>query len=183
MQSRVFLQKTVYICPICGKFESMDNECEHDFMPVEFVTSTGGTQIRQFCKKCFHKTSKSEPKEKYAGKNLPRRTFEDYDKFVTEFYKDDSTKYQDFIQSLMGDTGEPFKLRYQRYIDSPEWKALRENALKRDEYKCRICGAPAEEVHHLTYTHLEKEFIFELVSLCWNCHTEHYHPERTTKKP
>jgi hypothetical protein len=48
---------------------------------------------------------------------------------------------------------------YNRYLLTPEWKARR------------------AQVHHLTYAHVGREFLFELVALCEECH-ERLHADK-----
>jgi 5-methylcytosine-specific restriction endonuclease McrA len=60
---------------------------------------------------------------------------------------------------------------YADYLLTDKWKNLRRLALARDHNLCQGCREwPATQVHHLTYTHLGEEFLFELVSLCHFCH-------------
>ena len=60
---------------------------------------------------------------------------------------------------------------YRAYLDSAAWQAKRQAVLRRDEWICQGClERPACDVHHLTYKHLEYEFLFELVSVCRACH-------------
>ena len=61
---------------------------------------------------------------------------------------------------------------YKEYLKSDIWKKLREEILKRDNYKCVICGEKAINVHHKNYHYkvligIKKEY---LVPLCRNCH-------------
>jgi len=178
MLIRQFIQKTVHYCSLCNRYETRPTVCEHDYIPIEFITSSGVTQIRQYCKKCHVKTSKSEPKSNYVGQELRRATFENYDNFIKNYYGRDDEDYKTFIKSITGDTGTLFQLKYANYINSAEWKSLRNKILIRDGERCRICGKQANEVHHLTYSHFEREYEFELVSLCFTCHTNEYHNER-----
>lgn len=63
------------------------------------------------------------------------------------------------------------------FYNSKEWKNLREVILKRDNYICRICGRPAEEVHHIKFitprsidnpdVTMKEE---NLLSVCKDCH-------------
>jgi len=63
------------------------------------------------------------------------------------------------------------KEKYYEYLRSPEWRAKREKVLQRDKFICQGClNAEATEVHHLTYDHVFNEFLFELTSLCRECH-------------
>ena len=65
----------------------------------------------------------------------------------------------------------------EKFYHSKEWEKVRRFVLMRDRYVCRICGRPAQEVHHKI--HLAPENIWDtkvtlnpdnLVSLCKDCH-------------
>lgn len=68
--------------------------------------------------------------------------------------------------------------RYREYLLSDEWKAKREKALKRDNYKCQYkrflfkCGSKTNlEVHHLTYKRVfGAERMSDLITLCKHHH-------------
>jgi len=64
--------------------------------------------------------------------------------------------------------------KYEQYINSPQWKQTRADALKRAGYKCQVCGAPQAskslEVHHVTYDRLGTELPTDLRVLCKDCH-------------
>lgn len=60
---------------------------------------------------------------------------------------------------------------YQEYLKSDTWKSKRERVLERDAHTCQACcSRKATQVHHLTYQHVFKEPLFELVSVCEVCH-------------
>lgn len=60
---------------------------------------------------------------------------------------------------------------YSEYILSAEWRDKRNMVLERDGYLCQGClRNKATQVHHLTYEHLGCEFMWELVSVCDECH-------------
>lgn len=63
------------------------------------------------------------------------------------------------------------------FYKSIAWQCAREYALKRDRYRCVLCGAPAEEVHHikaLSPNNINDPKITvwggNLMSLCYRCH-------------
>jgi 5-methylcytosine-specific restriction endonuclease McrA len=58
------------------------------------------------------------------------------------------------------------------YLKSDDWKRKRFVVLKRDNWKCVYCGAPATQVHHERYARVNigKEPIEWLVSICKSCH-------------
>lgn len=73
-------------------------------------------------------------------------------------------------------------LRYEAYLLSPEWSAIREKVLKRDKYICQGCLAnEATQVHHRGYQHCRDEFCWELVAICRDCH-QRYHGPRQIKE-
>jgi hypothetical protein len=64
------------------------------------------------------------------------------------------------------------KESHQQYLKSSQWKEIRKKVLKRDDYTCQGClENPAVDVHHITYNNWQNEFMFELISLCRECHT------------
>ena len=73
---------------------------------------------------------------------------------------------------------------YREHLKSPEWDAIRKQAMSRDGHLCQDCGRQvATEVHHLSYDNVGEESPEELVSLCSECHRNR-HPERvrTTRR-
>lgn len=40
---------------------------------------------------------------------------------------------------------------YREYLASDQWKAIRLRVLKRDNFRCRVCGERATQVHHNLY--------------------------------
>jgi 5-methylcytosine-specific restriction endonuclease McrA len=58
------------------------------------------------------------------------------------------------------------------YLKSEAWKRKRQLVLKRDNWRCVICGAPATQVHHKKYAKYQigKEPIDWLISVCKTCH-------------
>ena len=70
---------------------------------------------------------------------------------------------------------------YKSYLGSPRWKAKRETIMKKSGGTCRICGAPATEVHHVNYERRGKERLTDLTALCRECH-ELYHAKLEEKK-
>jgi hypothetical protein len=61
--------------------------------------------------------------------------------------------------------------RYNDYLLTDAWRAKRAQALKRDHGLCQGClQRPATQVHHRTYDHVGDELLFELISVCDDCH-------------
>ena len=65
----------------------------------------------------------------------------------------------------------------QAFYHSPQWRAVRKQVLRRDQFTCRDCTGRATEVHHrieLTPMNINDPSIAlnpdNLESLCWLCH-------------
>ncbi len=63
------------------------------------------------------------------------------------------------------------------YLLSDEWQRKRHVVLKRDNWRCVYCGAPATQVHHKRYAkrNIGNEPIHWLVSICKTCHESIHH--------
>ena len=91
-------------------------------------------------------------------------------------------KYQNTLKKSTTDS----KKKYDAYIRSKDFKAIREKVFERDHYRCACCGySPFEDkefpnrkprtlqCHHRTYEHLFNEYpnhLEDLVTLCSVCH-------------
>lgn len=64
-----------------------------------------------------------------------------------------------------------WRLWYDAYLQSPEWRAKREKVIARANGICEGCGEKrAVAVHHLTYDGVGDELLFDLVAICDECH-------------
>ena len=64
-----------------------------------------------------------------------------------------------------------FQNRHADYLASHEWKERSSLVMQRASGLCEGCRKNrATEVHHLTYSNWGKEFLYELVALCGECH-------------
>lgn len=64
-----------------------------------------------------------------------------------------------------------FDADYAKYLRSGAWAKKRRLVLERCGGLCEGCGSDnATEVHHLTYEHVQNEFLWELVGVCKDCH-------------
>ena len=60
---------------------------------------------------------------------------------------------------------------YHKYLNSEEWKIIRDKVIERDNGMCLHCKTkPAQEVHHKHYETIYKEKIDDLESVCSDCH-------------
>ena len=60
--------------------------------------------------------------------------------------------------------------KYEEYLQSNDWKIIRDNIISRDTL-CKICNsALSVEVHHLTYKNIFNEKEEDLIGICRPCH-------------
>lgn len=73
------------------------------------------------------------------------------------------------------------QMPYQDYLQTPEWKAKRDEAVARDAGRCRLCYSSKDlQVHHRTYHRRGQEDLNDLTTLCRECH-EAFH-QRVTER-
>jgi len=79
----------------------------------------------------------------------------------------------DAITRAAADRAQPERRSdYVEYLASADWQKLRNAVIVRCGNLCEGCrGSGVDDVHHLTYRHIGREFLFELVGLCRACHT------------
>lgn len=72
---------------------------------------------------------------------------------------------------------------YQAYLNSPDWRRVRNRALKNAGWRCERCVSKRDlQVHHKTYERLGREWDTDLEVLCANCH-EDEHLEQLEQSP
>ncbi len=65
---------------------------------------------------------------------------------------------------------------YEDYLQSPRWKAKRQEAIKAAGGRCQLCNACGMlNTHHRTYENLGFETPADLTVLCQSCHERHHH--------
>lgn len=70
--------------------------------------------------------------------------------------------------------------RRKAYMESPEWREVRERKFRQVGRACENCGSVEHlQVHHLTYANLYRENLCDLQVLCDSCHRDaHNLPSR-----
>lgn len=63
--------------------------------------------------------------------------------------------------------------RYGLYLRSHAWQQRRVGVLRRNAFKCQLCGTDKNlDVHHVDYLHVGAERIQDLRCLCRACHKQ-----------
>ena len=62
-------------------------------------------------------------------------------------------------------------MKYPEYLETPQWKDLREQAMYRADNKCEFCRRTGHAVHHVKYPKVFKDdHLDNLVMVCRRCH-------------
>ena len=79
--------------------------------------------------------------------------------------------HQEATAEIQAESRLEWDARHAAATSGPEWEERRRLVFKRCCGICEGCGtARAQIVHHLTYTHLGRELLFQLAGLCRDCH-------------
>ncbi len=75
------------------------------------------------------------------------------------------------------------QLLHRQYLQSPIWKAKRQEALAHYGPICNRCHRHGTDVHHKTYERVGgSELMEDLEILCRECHEAHHRAERATRQ-
>ena len=164
-----FGQYIITYCPECHY--TITSYCKHEDSGVVKYSIGSSFRVQMYCLKC-HKLHGSALKQaQYNLSDLKEIPKEKHDKY----HEERGNKYSSRLRELSDLQREWNKKEWldehNSYLRSEQWRDKREQALIRDNYLCQAClCARATEVHHLSYAHWRNEPLFELVSICNDCH-------------
>lgn len=175
---------TGYFCNDCGngRVDYFTGGCCSNpiLIDIRFEQTNGVWVRRTGCKNCKSLVG-SQKKKGDDFLKLPFLSQENY--LLTEKNKKDSfDKLYNYIKLLCQDFKDTQiserRKYYEDYIKSENWKRVRKLVLERDDFLCQGCRIKkAVHVHHTTYDFLGDELLFQLISLCVDCHQK-IHPEK-----
>lgn len=131
-------------------------------------TNSDGRIVFGFqCTNC----GKFEPRKKDSfGLNPPTNTVD------LEIVNNFRHRQQEFANAQRDQKKSDWFAWYSDYLKTPQWQSKRLAVLKRDRYLCQGCmSRRASQVHHLSYEHCGNELLWELTSVCDDCHKK-IHP-------
>lgn len=141
-------------------------DCSHDRTLVRRRPIKNGYQYTAQCLRCGGPVGNPIPRvraEEMHGGIVP-----EWDTALQEDWEE-QRRLSAEAASRAGD--QEFWSEYSVYLKSDEWREKRRRVLERDKHICQGClSRTATQVHHLTYEHVGRELLFELVSICDECH-------------
>lgn len=169
-------KKFLYCLTCYETFNSVGYEpdcCQNpSLIKVRHKISNGSYNIRDQCKNCGKINTKSYSHKSYDINGLPESDISRNAirlEIIDENYQ---TKRKWFSEHKEKNFSiNKIHPDYPAYLETEEWKTKRELVFKRDNYKCQSClKNRADQVHHLNYKNIFNEPLFELISICTECH-------------
>lgn len=164
----------------------MINLCEDcDFIFVKKPKVNGDYLVRKQCFGCGCLDNKvykfSDVGLKSGVMKLP-----DFDEALNDEYYEKlrQIRIKELNEEREENRNEFFK-EYSKYLNSKKWNLKREKVLERDNYLCQAClTRVATQVHHLSYEFVYDEPLFDLTSVCTECHNKiHDLRDKKNKEP
>lgn len=173
-----------YFCNDCGFGSHIfkpDYCCpQRKIVNIRFEQSNGTIVQRTACENC-KKLIKGTKKKDINFNNyrlLSQDRYLHYEKERNDSYDRLSQSIKTITENFKNKRTDHFWQQYNTYLKSDIWLSKRDLVLKRDNYICQGClSAKSIHVHHTTYDNVFDELLFQLISLCLDCHSK-LHPDK-----
>jgi hypothetical protein len=166
-------------CQDClrGCVDKMDGCCiAPDIIQINMPRIDKKPTKRNFCRRCGNVSPMVKMENPEEWKTLPLVTREIADSISHERFNKRQAFYKYLQQKRhehFEDRKKEYAERYYEYLETDTWRDKRVRVLNRDKYICQACLiSKATQVHHLTYTRIFKEPLFDLTSVCNDCHKD-----------
>lgn len=142
--------------------------CSHQLsQPTRFVRRDGFPYVRHQCQNCGT-TVKGPKGAELEKQGQPISKLPPWDEALARKWMNRRAQFEQTHNRLQASHD-----LYQQYLLSDTWKSKRLRVLQRDDHRCQACClAKAAEVHHKTYQNIGDEPLFELISVCKECHLQ-----------
>lgn len=173
-----FRTRVVVFCPECFETYTVEKECIHELHPIPFMCSNNTIQLRNYCKKCHELVGHALPQKGIEIRMETVKNYESYREFIANLNAPENEAIKLLYQEIKEKRAYKMGFDYNSYLRSDAWKELKRKIAARDDNKCKLCGSTSSlDTHHLNYAHFGKEYPFELVTLCRDCHHREYHSD------
>lgn len=164
-----YRDSTLVFCPDC--YHLRIETCNHENNGLIKYSVGGGWRVQKICKECHTLFGNAIS---HAGVNVDK--IQTIEKAKYDKYREDQDEKYRSRHNVLSDYHTEWRRNvarknHQDYLKTMAWQEKREEVLKRDDYLCQAClKKRATQVHHLTYDHFGAEPLFDLISVCGECH-------------
>ena len=171
----------------CRELDLLNCNGEHEWEYRYHITENGRINLYSQCSSCGKRHGNGSSLKHDTVPNLKEKiNLGEIKKYDLELLNKNSPTYEKYHAYRTLKQQESLNIEkanrtefYNNYIKSDKWKAIRLKVLKRDNNLCQAClEAPAQDVHHLTYCNIGDELMYELLSVCRDCHFNRIHKHR-----
>ena len=156
-------------CPDC--YNSRTESCNHERYGYAKYFVGNGFRVQKFCSNCFSLFGCAIKHSDVDTVNVKTIEKDKYDRWHNEQYEKFQKRFSKIKELHSLWQVAEYQRKHQEYLNSQVWKEKRQEVLNRDSYLCQAClKHRASEVHHLTYDHFGDEPLFDLISVCRQCH-------------
>jgi len=153
--------------------------CHH---PQQFtgktVNAIGVEVFKRYCRTCGIATTQHLPYRTVESTTVTLIDNAKREKLINKYVNHRRDGLDEIAARAANRTQPAARAEYADYLNSPEWKTRRDAVMDRCDGVCEGCRQRnADDVHHLTYRHIGREFLFQLVGLCRDCHTRWHEEE------
>ena len=144
------------------------NECQHGRLEIRRFVFNGGFHLCRQCLDCWQRVGSWLPKNTTVTsevREFDRAAAEDGKRRIREELEHERrVEKREHLRAWREEEAPT-------YYTSELWSERRRLVLERDGGVCQGClKAKATDVHHSTYSNWGSEFMFDLISLCRECH-------------
>ncbi|MGE4197652.1 MAG: hypothetical protein AB7G11_11075 [Phycisphaerales bacterium] len=157
--------------------------CEHETAAlVCYAKSNGSQEYRRQCQRCGQTV---EVVKKASLTEAQRNAAPPYDHVLVRTWWQNKDKRNKELREERRDLERSqWWSRYTFYLESSQWRDKRNRVLERDGNLCQACRRrPATQAHHLTYAHVFREPLFDLIAVCDVCHKALHEPNSDIPEP
>ncbi len=156
-------------CPDC--YHHRTEHCEHQNKVLIRYETSIGLRVQYMCKDClslFGNAVKQDGLNLNSLKLIDKGKYDKWREDQDEAYRKRSAKLFELHSEWLS---AQCSKKHQDYLKTIEWQEKRDEVLRRDNFTCQSClKKRATQVHHLTYDHFGSEPLFDLISVCDECH-------------
>jgi 5-methylcytosine-specific restriction endonuclease McrA len=160
----------IKFCPECYKItESL--QCKHEKSTLIKYEVNGKYRVQNMCNSCYSLHGNLVKQADIDISTIKLIDKQKYDKYQNDLFEKGFNRRKKLSQDHEEWRKTAWLREHNNYLKSFAWKEKRDEVLRRDNYTCMSClKARATQVHHLTYKHWRNEPLFELISVCDECH-------------
>lgn len=164
------------------------NECQHTDAPIRAMRTKGGTiQFKRQCQACWQSVGPAIAKASIPGADsVP--PFDDearkgyWEERGAAWKRQQEARQAEFEREAeeraleQEEADAAWRERYAAYLRTDRWQAKRRAVFERCQWRCEAqlegCTGRADQVHHLRYTNMGDEPLWDLVGICYSCHSK-----------